>query len=265
MSRTKSQSSFADALAPVIKDVWGLVKEDMVKTLLSKVKKVAYETQKRFSGEIIAVLGPPAAGKTTLICVLKNPLISAEELRTYHKTEVESVEAFVVDYKFSVGNGEQVPFKFRLKKNTDVGGEEYIRDQHWVDTVNGAAVVIYMIDSVAFLAEDSSGYKQRILLDFSWLLEQVQLLDKKFEIVPAFNKIDELCDKKGYRKFVDEFLPSIREFHEEIVESWPEELAKHIKQGTFLSLRDPGLRAFTLNALVGQFVGADLLKIYRGD
>ena len=263
MAKAKSDGSIIGALTPIIHEVWGTIKDDMLKALLHRLKQVAHELQKKYSGETIAVIGPPAAGKTTLLKVLQHPEIADVDLTVYNKTEIEEHERIRVSYKFNIGNGELVPFEFKVRKNSDVGGEEYIRENHWPRVLEGAAIVVYVIDTKVYL-DDTGVYQHRILADFRWLLEKIQVLDNKFKVVLAFNKIDELCDRSGYRKFLEDHASVIGDLRTAILTEWPDELAPHLTGGTFLSLRDRGLRAFTLNSLFGHFVGEDLLMLYKG-
>lgn len=262
MAKPASKAIGDEALS-FLKEIWKDVKEKVIEEAWHRIKKEVYKAQKRFSGETIAVLGPPGAGKTTLLKVLRDVNTPAAELQTYSKTEIEEHAGLEVDFKLSVGPGEQVRFRFRVRKNSDVGGEGYIRDLHWPTIIKGAAVVIYLLEGSKLFSNESVQYRERILADFDWLLEHSQLLSKNFAVVLGFNKVDVLCDKKTYKAFARTHSHLLEELKSDIQDRWPDHLVSHIKGGVFLSLLDPGLRAFTLNGLVSCFVGDELMNLYK--
>lgn len=263
MARSTNKSGMTDEVLSFLKEVWKDVKEKVIEEAWYRIKKEVYKAQKRFSGETIAVLGPPAAGKTTLLKVLRDVNTPVAELQTYSKTEFEEHAGIDVDFKLSVGPDEQVRFRFKVKKNSDVGGEQYIREQHWPTIIKGAAVVIYLLEGPKLLSDESVEYRERILADFDWLLEQSQLLHENFAVVLGFNKVDALCDKKTYKAFARTQSHLLEDLKLDIQDRWPDHLVSHIKGGIFLSLLDPGLRAFTLNGLVSCFVGDELMNLYK--
>jgi GTPase SAR1 family protein len=263
MAKSASKGGMGDEALTFFRELWKDVKEKVLEEAWHRLKKEMYKAQKRFSGETIAVLGPPAAGKTTLLKVLRNVNIPANDLQTYSKTEVDEHDGIDVDFKLSVGSNEQVRFRFKVRKNSDVGGEQYIREHHWPAVIKGAAVVIYILEGPKLLSNDFPKYRERVLSDFDWLLEQSQLLHENFAVVLAFNKVDELCDKKTYKAFARDHSALLEELRSDIRDRWPEHLVPHIKGGIFLSLLDPGLRAFTLNGLVSCFVGDELMNLYK--
>ncbi|TLS17075.1 MAG: ATP-binding cassette domain-containing protein [Betaproteobacteria bacterium] len=263
MARAANKAGIPDEVFSFLKELWKDVKEKVVEETWLRIKKEVYKAQKRFSGETIAVFGPPAAGKSTLLKVLQNVNTPAAELQTFSKTELEEQGDINVDFKLSVGPDEQVRFRFKVRKNSDVGGEEYIRKLHWPAVIKGAAVVIYMLEGPKLLSDDSQIYRERVFADFDWLLEQSQLLHENFAIVLGFNKVDELCDTTTYKSFVREHGDLLEKLKLDIQDRWPEHLVSHIKGGIFLSLLEPRLRAFTLNGLVSCFVGDELMKLYR--
>jgi GTPase SAR1 family protein len=263
MTTPTSKSGLGNEVLDFLKTLWADVKDHVLNEAWAKIQLEIKKAQKRFSGETIAVLGPPAAGKTTFIKVLQNPNATANELATYNKTELESHNEINVDFKLAVESSQQVRFRFKVRKNSDVGGEQYIRDQHWPKVIKDAAVIIYLVEGPRLLKDDAASYKERILSDFAWILDNSQLLRENFAIVIGFNKVDQLCDRKGYKPFVQNHAGLLDGLKSSITEQWPDHLSGNIKGGIFLSLVDPGLRAFTLNGLISCFVGDELMKFFK--
>lgn len=94
---------------------------------------------------------------------------------------LDTQDPIPVEFNLSVGPGEQVKFKFKVKKNWDVEGEAHVRQQHWSLVITGASVVIYLVDAAALLNDKGGKYESRILDDFDWLLERTQSLKSNFE------------------------------------------------------------------------------------
>lgn len=250
-------------LYDALKDFLEFSKKRVINQNWQKIAKAIKLANRKYVGETVAVLGPPAAGKTTLLNLLANQRISEEALAAYSKTEVESHPSIPVEFKLHV-NSESLVFRFKVKKNRDVGGEEYVREQHWKNVIDGSAIVIYMIDSVQIMQAEPGGYRARVLSDFDWIRDNHQSLHANFSVVFAFNKIDQLCTVENYLEFSEKNVEYIESLKEAIAKRWPPHLRDHLKGGLFLSLLHPGLRAFTLNALVSCFVGDDLMKLLSG-
>lgn len=241
--------------------------KDIREKMLLRIKHVVHrkllEAQQRLVGQSIAVLGPPAAGKTTLLKVFKNPNVDEEALGVYQKTEVSPNEAFKVDFMLTLSEGQQFRFHFKVRKNADVGGEEYIRDGSWKDVVRDATVIVYVVDWEELSEHADGEYKRRVRNDFEWILQNTQMLKPGFKVVLVGNKIDRLCTAENFRTFRDEHQPRLNALRGELMSHWPEHLSNNVGPALLISLRSKTLRQFTLNALMLSFVGSDLDALLR--
>ena len=62
---TRAKVAVNGELLSILKELWKGVKEDVLKKGYDALRKEVYKAKKRYSGATIAILGPPAAGKTT--------------------------------------------------------------------------------------------------------------------------------------------------------------------------------------------------------
>jgi len=239
------------------------VRDHLIVRVRHEVRRQLLEAQHRLVGCSIAVLGPPAAGKTTLLKVFRNPNADQAELTAYEKTEVSPNTAIKVNFLLTLDERQQFRFHFKVRKNADIGGEEYIRDGNWKEVIRGASVIVYVADWQRLSNDTDSEYRQRVIQDFDWLLQNTQLLEPGFKVVLVANKIDQLCDVANFREFRDQHQPRLTQLQREIVNRWPEHLQANMGPALLLSLLDKTLRQFTLNALMLSFVGSDLYALLR--
>jgi GTPase SAR1 family protein len=258
MSKRDSNKGKA-ILVDFIEKIYVDIRDRVIVKIKQQTHKALLIAQHRLVGQTIAVIGPAAAGKSTLLKVLRDPLVDGTELLSYAKTEVQDVGTFPVDFLLSCDN-QQIRFKFKVRKCTDVGGEVYVRNSFWKKVVDGASNIVYIADGQLLLGGNSE-YRKRVLSDFEWILQNVQRMRPGFNVVLALNKIDTLCSAGSYRDFVSEAQESMDAFRQEILNSWPPHLDKNLAPAIFLSLTDATLRAHTLNDLMLSFVGKTLRKL----
>jgi GTPase SAR1 family protein len=271
----KTKSKFRREAERTALDVFRQIYEDFkgeFRDLLPKLRGMLVRrflaAQKKFYGETVVILGPPAAGKTTLFKVLRDPSISPAALRAYKKTEYSDPQrAFRCKFKLSVTDDHQVPFDFKVRKTNDVGGELYLRDEKWQQAIRGCKLILYVADASRLLSDNSglhSKYRARILSDFDWLLVNSQLPKANFSVLIAANKIDLLCSgAKAYEAFQDARQSDLDELVAEIRSKWKRGLRKNIRGATFLSLTDERLRTYTLDNVILCFMGGNLRDLYR--
>jgi GTPase SAR1 family protein len=250
-------------LYTLYKDVLGYMKDNIFDQASKRIARAIKLANARYFGSTIAVLGPPAAGKTTLLKLLADSRLPEEALSSYSKTEVDNHPAIVTRFNIGFEPGEELTFQFKVKQNSDVGGEEYIRAQHWTSVIDGAAIIIYLIDSQRIIVDQDQPYRDRIVSDFDWIRDNHQYLQPNFSVVFAFNKIDALCNPESFAAFSASHARFIEALKEDIEKRWPDHLRSHLNGGIFLSLLNKGLRAFTLHALMSCLVGEDLLKLLK--
>ena len=220
------------------------------------------EAKKRLFGKTMVILGPPEAGKSTLIRVLQNPEIAGKELESYRKTEIDAVKTFNCSWKLDPGNGHQIEFRFKVKKTCDVGGETYLRENHWGTAIKDAEILIYVFDLKKFFDDKDGTYKARIRDDFDWLLINSQKPRVNFALMLVANKADLLCDRSTFANFEDSQKQNFEEFIEELRSGWKLGIRTNIKGLTLLSLTDQLLRHLTFDNLILGFVGEDLRSLY---
>jgi len=263
MVRGPTATRVQDHLFGFFETLYRDVRDHLVVRVKREVRRQLLEAQHRLVGRSVAVLGPPAAGKTTLLRVFRNPNADEAELTAYEKTEVSPNAAIKVNFLLTLEEGQQFRFHFKVRKNADIGGEEYIRDANWKEVVRGASVVVYVVDWQRLSSGADGEYRQRTRDDFDWILQNTQLLEPGFRVVLVANKIDALCSADSFREFRAEHQARLGQLRSELVRHWPEHLQGNLGPALLLSLTSKTLRQFTLNALMLSFVGTDLYAMLR--
>jgi len=221
-----------------------------------------HEAKNKLCGKTIVILGPPESGKTTLLRVLQNPEVAGKELESYRKTEVDEVKTFNCKWKLDPGSGQQIEFRLKVRKTSDVGGEAYLRENHWGSAIKDAEILIYVFDLMRFLDDTTGIYKERIKHDFDWLLVNSQKPKVNFSMMVVANKADLYCDRKSFAAFEEAHRNTFDGFLNELRSGWKPGIRNNIKGLTVLSLTDQILRHFTFDNLVLGFVGESLRSLY---
>lgn len=268
MARAKKNKT-VEALKAGAIDVFEEVYRDFKRAIpaqkdrfMVSVKIKFLEAKRRLLGKTMVILGPPAAGKTTLLRVLQSPEVTGSELQSYRKTEVDEIKSFRCKWKLRVIGEEQIEFRFKVRKTSDVGGESYVRENHWGEAIKEAGILVYVFDIKAFLDDKDGSYKARIKEDFDWLLVNSQKPKINFALMLVANKSDLYCDRSTYAEFENSHKHTVEQFAVELRSTWKEGLRSNIKGVTLLSLTDDILRHLTFDNLILGFIGDDLRSLY---
>jgi len=153
------------------------------------IKRLPIKIVKWWNGKKIAVVGPVAAGKTSLFSRLRGEPVSESHGST---KGVEKVEKFT--FEMPLGNGK--PFKLFCKRAVDIGGGTDERERAWLVACRGADVIFYVVD----INDLPSGAYQRggrIHDDVRWLAVQISKLKRAPLVHVLANKLDMLVDGNG--------------------------------------------------------------------
>lgn len=134
-----------------------------------------------WNNKTLAVIGPTACGKDSLIARLKGKPVPDIHINTGMPESVES-------YKVHYATGDDEVISFKANKTLNVGGEEPDRDEYWGEVCQKADVVFYMLDAQK-LAQSQSQTISRLNNDMRWLVSEMD--GKKFpRLVIVLNKFD---------------------------------------------------------------------------
>ena len=165
----------------------------------------------RLYGKSISVIGPVAAGKTTLLNILNNPDVAIDPMN-YEKTTDPNIfaEKIIIEWKLPIDDNEykKETIKLKIRKPKDVGGEMSIRDSEdgWKDVCINSDFLFYLFDASKFGNDDTT--EIRISEDFKWIAEHAQSYAPGFQIVIFANKMDKIdIDKR--EKWIEQEIPKI--------------------------------------------------------
>lgn len=143
-------------------------------------------------GKTLAVIGPTACGKDSLIARLQGKPVPDIHINTGMP---EDVAAYKVEYPIEGGK----KISFTANKSRNVGGEEPDRDEHWADVCQNADVIFYMLDAQKVHAA-STPTLSRLKNDMRWLAAELGNKNK-FKLIIVLNKFDLLLGEEGLENF----------------------------------------------------------------
>jgi GTPase SAR1 family protein len=231
-----------------------------------KIKLEYSRLSTQIKGKNISIIGAPATGKTTMLRVLKDPNIELERLLEYKKTEIEKHSAFKVKWNIPINvedPNSQVSFNFKVKACIDNGGEDYIRDSHWLSNIKDADVIFYLIDYQKLKSEESKKNEtERIRNDFNWLGGEVNNLKVNFALVLICNKSDIFCKTLNeFRRFKEEEKEYFEKLVLELISDFPVGYQKNFKEPVFLSLLEKKIRNEQFIYLMKAVMGEQMYKL----
>lgn len=180
--------------------------------IVSFSKENARKMKLKLVGKQIAVIGPVAAGKTTLLHVLKNHSIIVNE-KSYAKTTDAAIftDKLPIEWKLPIDDtGKVEVIRLKIRKPKDVGGEPALRDDAagWLDVCKESNFIFYLFDASA--CSEDGVVLNRIRDDFKWISNHGQDFAAGFKIVMFANKTDKLKGRgNGLGKFEQQHLVPI--------------------------------------------------------
>lgn len=186
-------------IATVVTAFVGVVKA--AEKLGEIVGKWAPAARNWWNGKKIAVLGPTAAGKTSLYNRLRGQPIPAEHAQTRGAEKIET-------FKFSFPLPDRTTFSISCKGAVSVGGERDERNRYWLGACAGADVVFYML-TINDLKDGRFGPGTRVHEDLEWLAGSLPKMSSKVKVHLLVNKVD-LAPTPG--KLAEEVRPALIEF-----------------------------------------------------
>jgi GTPase SAR1 family protein len=196
--------------------MWGILTKYKDQVIFYS-KEVARKIRLRWEGKSIAVLGPQAAGKTTLFRVLQDSSAAIDVMDYVATTEPVAIsKKMSVEWKLPLDdNGKKAEVvKLKIRRPKDVGGEKSFRDTRgaWDQICEDADFLFYLFD-ISKLYDDKKNIKNRLKEDFEWLANNAQRFAAGFRMIIFANKIDlvnaKILKAEEQKRFLDKELPQI--------------------------------------------------------
>lgn len=266
---SKNESGLFD----MIEDVLGVLYKDLKKNVLAQIPRYAKRlekelklAQRRIQGQRVSLIGPPAVGKTTMLKVLKDREIERAELENYKKTGAgETYGSFSVNWNVPIPDSTQIEYSFKVAAGIDNGGEDYIREGHWLEAIQGSSIIFYLFDFEKFHnIETRQKELDRILKDFDWIGGHVNSLKANFSLVLVGNKLDLLCSSlREFRKIQNDNQTILNELRNETLNCIPKGYHQNIQSPVLMSLFDKQIRNEQFTDLMLSVIGKDLVKLIK--
>ena len=269
--RKISKSNFG--LFDYLGDIFLVIYKDLKENIISEIPKFKKKLEKELKlasrkvlGQRISLIGPPAVGKTSLLKVLRNPNIEKSELENYKKTGAgEEYSGFDVLWNVPIDEITQIEYKFKVKTGLDNGGEDYIREGHWLEAIKDSGIIFYLFDFERYInPQTKQDEVDRIQKDFDWIGEHVNTLKANFVIIPVGNKVDTLCKTlRDFRQLQVDKRESLEGLRNKILESIPKGYQKNIQPPVLMSLFDKKIRNEQFADLMLAVIGKDLVTLIK--
>jgi energy-coupling factor transporter ATP-binding protein EcfA2 len=259
---TKKKNPFSKANVGELVQLAEMI-EEKSKFLFKKFEKEFRSFIKEYNGESIAVVGPKAAGKSTFIKIFQNSKISNEKLKSYVATEKDEIKSFKCRWPVTISDSKTINFRFRYKKSSDLGGEKYIRDEHWMSVLEKSRIIFFLVDGEKVLKNKDVIYRESALEDLQWIGERVNQLPPGFNVVPIFNKIDTMCSLgETYDSFQEVHNVELNSFIAEARKRWPKSFRNKLCDVTVCSLLNLTMRQDAFVSIIHKIMGEELLAAY---
>lgn len=197
--------------------------------LISFSEEAARKIRLRLYGKQIGVIGPVAAGKTTMLHVLKDPNVQIDPMAYEKTTEATAfTDKMFVEWKLPLSSsGDRAEIiRLKIRKPKDVGGESSLRDSQngWIEVCQGSDFLFYLFDASQY--EHDGAVANRIRADMEWIADNGQQLAPGFKVVMFANKMDKFVDNEPRKKtFEHETIPSIAELARDALGDYSDQFA----------------------------------------